>query len=91
MTLIAKPQTTQTERQGPVAYIRANKERSIWPTLASARRRTCGLLFQSALKTDPTTVPFSGTGPAMTALLGGNVDVMCDQTTNTTGQIKAAR
>jgi len=34
-------------------------------------------------------VPYQGTGPAMTDLLGGQVDVMCDQTTNTTSQIQA--
>jgi len=38
---------------------------------------------------DLTTVPFSGTGPAMNALLGGQVDLLCDQTTSTTPQIKA--
>ena len=43
------------------------------------------------MKTELTTVPFSGTGPAMTALLGGNVDLMCDQTTNTSGQIKGGK
>ena len=51
----------------------------------------CGLLFQSALKLDVTTVPYKGTGPAMNDLLGGQVDVMCDQTTNTTGQIEAGK
>jgi len=34
-------------------------------------------------------VPYKGTGPAMTDLIGGQVDLLCDQTTNTTGQIKA--
>ena len=38
-----------------------------------------------------TTVPYKGTGPAMTDLLGGQVDLMCDQTTNTTGQIEAGK
>ena len=37
------------------------------------------------------TVPYKGTGPAMTDLLGGQVDIMCDQTTNTTGQIEAGK
>ena len=39
------------------------------------------------------TVPYKGTAPAMNDLLGGQVDLMCDQTTNTTGQIagKASR
>ena len=37
------------------------------------------------------TVPYKGTGPAMNDLLGGQVDFMCDQTTNTTGQIKGGK
>jgi len=49
----------------------------------------CGLLFQSAIKVDMVTVPYGGTGPAMKDLLGGHVDIMCDQTTNTTAQIEA--
>jgi tripartite-type tricarboxylate transporter receptor subunit TctC len=38
-----------------------------------------------------TTVPYKGTAPAMTDLLGGQVDIMCDQTTNTTSQIEAGK
>ncbi len=49
----------------------------------------CGLMFQAAVQIDMTTVPYKGTAPAMNDLLGGQVDVMCDQTTNTTGQIAA--
>jgi tripartite-type tricarboxylate transporter receptor subunit TctC len=49
------------------------------------------MLFMSAIDTDLTTVPYGGTGPAMNDLLGGKVDFMCDQTTNTTGQIKAGK
>jgi len=49
----------------------------------------CGLMFQSSIKVDMTTVPYKGTAPAMNDLLGGQVDIMCDQTTNTTGQIAA--
>lgn len=51
----------------------------------------CGLLFQQSLKMDMTTVPYKGTAPAMTDLLGGQVDIMCDQTTNTTGQIESGK
>jgi tripartite-type tricarboxylate transporter receptor subunit TctC len=36
-------------------------------------------------------VPYKGTAPAMTDLLGGQVDIMCDQTTNTTGQIESGK
>jgi tripartite-type tricarboxylate transporter receptor subunit TctC len=49
----------------------------------------CGMLFRQAIGVDITTVPYQGTGPAMTALLGGQVDLLCDQTTSTTQYIKA--
>src|SRR5690606_38248949 len=42
-----------------------------------------------ALDARMTEVPYQGTGPAMTDLLGGQIDMMCDQTTNTTSQIQA--
>jgi len=45
----------------------------------------------SAINADVTTVPYKVTGPAMNDLLGGQVDFMCDQTTNTTGQIRAGK
>lgn len=48
----------------------------------------CGMLLMQALEAPMITVPYQGTGPAMTDLLGGQVDVMCDQTTNTTQQIQ---
>jgi tripartite-type tricarboxylate transporter receptor subunit TctC len=50
-----------------------------------------GMLFMSALQTDLTTIPYKGTGPAMNDLLGGQVDFMIDQTTNTTSHIKAGK
>jgi tripartite-type tricarboxylate transporter receptor subunit TctC len=51
----------------------------------------CGMMFQAAIGVDMTTVPYRGTAPAMNDLLGGQVDLMCDQTTNTTGQIEAKK
>jgi tripartite-type tricarboxylate transporter receptor subunit TctC len=56
-----------------------------------AASHLCGLLLQQSLKIDMTTVPYKGTAPAMTDLLGGQVDLMCDQTTNTTGQIESGK
>lgn len=49
----------------------------------------CGIIFQEATGAAMTTVPYQGTGPAMTDLLGGQVDLMCDQTTNTVPQIQS--
>jgi tripartite-type tricarboxylate transporter receptor subunit TctC len=51
----------------------------------------CGLLLQSALKSDMVFVPYKGTGPAMIDLLGGQVDLMCEQATNSTQQIEAKK
>ena len=92
MTIIAKPTMAAANAKDLLAFIRANKDKI---NLANAgigsASHLCGLLLQNAMKTELTTVPFTGTGPAMTALLGGNVDVMCDQTTNTSGQIKGGK
>ena len=73
-----------------VEYVKANADSL---TLANAgigaASHLCGMLLMQALEVPLVTVPYKGTGPAMTDLLGGQVDIMCDQTTNTTQQIKA--
>ncbi len=56
-----------------------------------AASHLCGLLFQQSVAVDMTTVPYKGTGPAMIDLVGGQVDLMCDQTTNTTAQIEGGK
>ena len=92
MTIIAKPTMAQTNAKDLIAFVRAHKDKiNLANAGVGSASHLCGLLLQSAMKTDLTTVPFSGTGPAMTALLGGNVDLMCDQTTNTSGQIKGGK
>ena len=48
-------------------------------------------MFQNAVKEDMTAVPYKGTAPAMTDLIGGQIDLMCDQTTNTTAQIEGKK
>ncbi|MBB4145240.1 tripartite tricarboxylate transporter substrate-binding protein [Rhizobium rhizoryzae] len=49
----------------------------------------CGRLIQDAVGAKMTVVPYKGMGPAMTDLIGGRIDLACDQTTNTATQIKA--
>lgn len=51
----------------------------------------CGLMLQSALKTSMTAVPYKGTAPAMTDLIGGQVDVMCEQATNAVPQVEGKK
>ena len=92
MTLIGKTTLPANNYAELVKWLEANKG-SI--NLANAglgsASHLCGLLFQQSLKIDMTTVPYKGTAPAMSDLLGGQVDLMCDQTTNTTGQIESGK
>ncbi|MEK7736305.1 MAG: tripartite tricarboxylate transporter substrate binding protein BugD [Pseudomonadota bacterium] len=92
MTLIARKDFPAKDLKELIAYVKANKDKV---TLANAglgaASHLCGMLFMTAIQTDLTTIPYKGTGPAMNDLLGGQVDFMCDQTTNTTGQIKGGK
>ena len=90
MTFVGKAALPPSDFKGLVAYVKANKEKVTLSNAGlGAASHLCGLLFQSTLKIDMQTVPYKGTAPAMNDLLGGQVDLMCDQTTNTTGQIAA--
>ena len=92
MTLVARQDFPPKDLAQLLAHVRANKDKITYANagLGSASH-LCGLLLMSAIKTDLTTVPYKGTGPAMNDLLGRQVDFMCDQTTNTTSQIKAGK
>jgi len=73
-----------------LAYIKANGAKVNYANAGiGSASHLCGLLFMSAIQQDMTTVPYKGTGPALTDLMGGQVQLMCDQTTNLAGQLKA--
>jgi tripartite-type tricarboxylate transporter receptor subunit TctC len=94
MTLIGKPQLPANTYRDFENYIRANSGKlNIAHAGLGSASHICGLMWQSAVnaKEAMTTIPFGGTAPAMTALIGGQVDLMCDQTTNTTQQIETGR
>jgi tripartite-type tricarboxylate transporter receptor subunit TctC len=92
MTLVAKKDFPAKDLKELIAYVKANKEKVNYANAGlGAASHLCGMLFMSTIQTEVTTVPYSGTGPAMNDLLGGQVDFMCDQTTNTTSQIKAEK
>ena len=94
MTLIGKPQLPANTYRDFENYIKANAGKlNIAHAGLGSASHLCGLLWQSRLNASDAmvTIPFGGTAPAMNALVGGQVDVMCDQTTNTTGQIEAGR
>ena len=92
MTLIAKPGMPANNYKEFAAWIAANKGKiNLGNAGVGSASHLCGLLFQTALKTDMTPVPYKGTAPAMTDLIGGQIDLMCDQTTNTTAQIEGKK
>jgi len=89
MVLVARPDFEPTDLKGLIEYVRANKDKVNYANAGiGAASHLCGMLFMSAIETKLTAVPYKGTGPALTDLMGGQVDLMCDQTTNTTNQIK---
>ena len=92
MTLVARHDFPAKDLKELVAYVKANKDKVSYANAGlGAASHLCGMLFMTAIETDITTIPYKGTAPAMNDLLGGQVDFMCDQTTNTTSQIKAGK
>jgi tripartite-type tricarboxylate transporter receptor subunit TctC len=89
MSFVARKDFPPGDVKSLIAYLKAN---SAAVTMANATTggasHLCGMLFMSAIETELKTVHYKGTGPAMTDLLAGKVDFMCDQTTNTTAHIK---
>jgi len=90
MTLIGRPTLPANNFKELAGWIEQNKGKvNLGNAGLGAASHLCGLLFQQAVKTDMTTVPYKGTAPAMNDLMGGQIDLLCDQTTNTTSQIEA--
>ena len=92
MTVIGKPGLPPKDLKELIAYMKANKDKVTYANAGvGAASHLCGMLFMSAVGVDVLTVPYKGTGPAMNDLVGGQVDLLCDQTTSTTGQIKGGK
>jgi tripartite-type tricarboxylate transporter receptor subunit TctC len=90
MTIIARSDFPANTIQELVDYLKANPDKvSMANAGIGAASHLCGTMLLNALDIDLLTVPYSGTAPAMNDLLGKQVDIMCDQTTNTTQHIKA--
>ncbi len=90
MIIVARKDFEPADIKALIEHVKANGDKV---TLANAgigaASHLCGMLFMGQVGTKLTTVPYKGTAPALTDLIGGQVDMMCDQSTNTTKQIKA--
>ncbi len=92
MTLISRPSLPAKTYKELVTWIGQNKGKvNLGNAGIGSASHLCGLMVQNALQTDMTSVPYKGTAPAMTDLIGGQIDLMCDQTTNTSQQIEGKK
>jgi len=90
MTLLGRKDLPPKTLAELIAYLKANGDKvTIAHAGLGAVSHLCSMVFRQAVGADLTTVPYNGTAPAMNALLGGQVDLLCDQTTQTTQHIKA--
>jgi len=90
MTLVARKDLPAKTFPELLTYLKSRGDKTnLAHAGLGAVSHLCGMVFRQAIGVDMTTVPYQGTGPAMAALLGGQVDLLCDQTTQTVPQIKA--
>ena len=92
MTVITRPTMAAKNYKEFAGWLAANKGKiNLGNAGIGSASHLCGLMFQNALQMEMTAIPYKGTAPAMTDLIGGQIDLMCDQTTNTTTQIEAKK
>jgi len=92
MTLVSKPALPASNVTEYVAWIRANGDKAVYGHAGiGSASHLCMLMLMKELGVQMNGIPYRGTGPAMNDLLSGQFDVMCDQTTNTTNQIKEGK
>ena len=90
MTIVARKDFEPETLEELVSYVEENADTvTIANAGIGAASQLCGLLFEQAIDVDLTEVPYDGTGPALTDLVGGQVDFMCDQSTNTAATIQS--
>jgi tripartite-type tricarboxylate transporter receptor subunit TctC len=92
MTIVGRKDLPPSNMKELIAYLKANRDKiNIGDAGPGAVSQLCAMLLRKSLDIPLTSVPYQGTGPAMVALEGGHVDLMCDQTTQTLSHIKSGR
>lgn len=92
MTLVSKADLPPTNVTEMLAWIRDNNGKASYGHAGiGSASHLCMLMLMQEIGVQLNGIPYRGTGPAMNDLLGGQFEVMCDQTTNTTNQIKEHR
>ncbi|MES2941070.1 MAG: tripartite tricarboxylate transporter substrate-binding protein [Pseudomonadota bacterium] len=92
MTVLGRSTLEANNFKELTAWVNQNKSKvNLGNAGVGSASHLCGLMLQKAMKVEMTAVPYKGTAPAMADLLGGTIDLLCDQTTNTTSQIEAKK
>lgn len=92
MTIIAREDFPPNNIKELAEYVKQNKEKvSLANAGVGAASHLCSTILMDALGVQLLTIPYKGTAPAMNDLLGKQVDMLCDQTTNTTQQIEGKK
>ncbi len=92
MVLLARKDFPPKDVHEFVAYVKANAGKlSIGQAGVGSASHLCALMFMGALKIELTQIPYKGTGPALNDLMGGQLDLMCDQTSTTIPVINAGK
>jgi tripartite-type tricarboxylate transporter receptor subunit TctC len=92
MTLIGKPSLPANNFKELQGWIAQNKGKiNLGNAGVGSASHLCGMLFQKAMGVEMTAVSYKGTAPALADLMGGQIDLLCDQTTNTTSQIEGGK
>jgi tripartite-type tricarboxylate transporter receptor subunit TctC len=89
MTLLSRKDFPASNFAELLDYVKKNQDKvSLANAGIGAVSQLCGMLFMHQAGVKLTTVPYKGAGPAMNDLMGGQVDLLCDQTTQTVPVIK---
>lgn len=92
MALVARPNFAANNLAEALAAIRRDGDRlSYGHAGVGSGSHLCGLMLFSALQSKPTIAAYRGTGPAMNDLLGGQIDLLCDQITSSISHIRGGR
>jgi len=90
MTIIGRPDLPPNTLAELITYIKANGDKMTFGNAGlGAASHLCGMLFMTAVDKQILPVPYKGNGPVMNDLIAKQIDLSCDQTTNTTGPIAA--
>lgn len=90
MTIVARTGLAPATLKDLISHAKANPRKLTFGNAGvGSAAHLCAMLFMNVTQTEYTEVPYKGAAPAMVDLLGGHIDLLCDQTSTTSGQIKS--